>query len=79
MELDFLRETFELVLEEFQGIEECVGNLDDYVMTTGALENTKEASLLIGNWYDRLERQDLEDMADELEAAGFGEEDDPEE
>lgn len=61
LELDFLKETFELVLEEFEGIEEGKDNLEDYVLTTGALENVKEADELITSLYDRVHYVDPEE------------------
>ena len=63
-ELDFLKQTFELVLEEFSGIEEYTDSLNDYVLTTGALEQTKEACVLIDAWYTRLQKEDLEELED---------------
>lgn len=53
-ELDFLKETFELILEEFEGIEEGKDDIESYVLTTGALENSREAAVLISRWYERL-------------------------
>lgn len=65
-ELDFLHETFELVLEEFEGIEEGRDNLDDYVLTTGALEDSRLAKQLIENLYRRLHAEEFELDEEEL-------------
>jgi hypothetical protein len=68
-ELDFLNETFALTLEEFEGIEEAAhaGDLEEYVLTTGALENVKEAAFLIGKLYERLHAEEFEDLEEELD------------
>lgn len=60
-ELNFLKETFELVLEEFEGIEEArdSGDLDDYVLTTGALENSRIAYDLIEAWKTTIRNEEL--------------------
>ena len=60
-ELDFLKSTFELVLEEFEGIEEGRSDLDNYVLTTGALEDSRIAAALIGSLYERLHKEDFID------------------
>ena len=46
LELQFLEETLETVLEEFEGFEECA-DPSDYTLTTGAVELTKEALVMI--------------------------------
>ncbi len=61
MELDFLQETFDLVLEEFEGIEEIA---DNYTLTTGAYEMAQEASGLIASLYDNLHEHDYEEELD---------------
>lgn len=42
LELQFLEETLETVLDEFEGLEECP-DPGEYSLTTGAVEMTKEA------------------------------------
>ena len=46
LELQFLEETLESVLEELQGFEEC-GDANDYVFTTGAIDMCKESLLML--------------------------------
>ena len=46
MELQFLEETLESVLEELQGFEEA-GDTSDYVFTTGAIDMCKEALMML--------------------------------
>ena len=46
VELGYLRETFELVLEEFGGIEEAT-DTSDYVLTTGAKEQAEDCLRMI--------------------------------
>lgn len=61
MELGFLKNTLETALEEFTGIEEADGNLDDYVITTGAIDDCREALALVDSLVDRLRPDQLED------------------
>lgn len=61
LELGFLKETLETVLEEFTGIEEAQGNLDDYVITTGAINDCEQALALIDKLVDRLRPDKLEE------------------
>jgi len=67
-ELNFLKETFELVLEEFEGIEAGREDLEDYVLTTGALENSRTAYELIEAWVYHVHKgaAELEDEEDAL-------------
>lgn len=65
-ELAFLRETFDLVLEEFEGIEEGRDDLDNYVLTTGALENSQIAYDLIVAWQKHLHKCALEEEEGEV-------------
>ena len=67
MELGFLKETLETALEEFKGIEEADGYLDDYVITTGAITDCESALALIDALVDRLESDHLEDEDTDIE------------
>ena len=67
VELGFLEDTLELVLEELQGVVEAT----DYIMTTGAKEEVEDALLMI-----ELKQKFLEpDMYEPLEPLDFAEED----
>ena len=63
LQLQFILETFELVEEEFQGMEDYTG---DYVLTTGAQEQVEEAKDMIEAFLDHLEADQLEEEDDEL-------------
>ena len=72
MELRHLQATFELVLEELEGIEE-IGNTSDYILTTGAKEGAEECLELC-----RLKEKFLEPDSVPLELVGEMDiEDDP--
>jgi hypothetical protein len=47
VELQYLRGTFELVLEELNGIEEATAE-SDYVLTVGAKEQAEDCLRMIG-------------------------------
>jgi hypothetical protein len=61
LQLQFILETFELVEEEFQGMEDYTG---DYVLTTGAQEQVEEAKDMIEAFLDHLEANQLEEEDD---------------
>jgi hypothetical protein len=61
LQLQFILETFELVEEEFQGMEDYTG---DYVLTTGAQEQVEEAKEMIEAFLDHLEANQLEEEDD---------------
>lgn len=61
LELGFLKETLETALEEFRGIEDAQGCLDDYVITTGAIRDCESALALIDTLAGRLGPDHLED------------------
>ena len=61
LQLQFILETFELVEEEFQGMEDYTG---DYVLTTGAQEQVEEAKDMIEAFLDHLEADQLEEEDD---------------
>ena len=67
VELGFLEDTLELVLEELQGVVEAT----DYIMTTGAKEEVEDALLMI-----ELKQKFLEpDMYEPLEPLDFADDD----
>ena len=61
LQLQFLIETFKLVEEEFQGMEDYTG---DYVLTTGAQEQVEEARGMVSAFLTHLEEDHLEEEDD---------------
>lgn len=55
LELQFLEETLETVLEEFEGFEECA-DPSDYTLTTGAVEMAREALVMVKRIAHEVER-----------------------
>lgn len=57
LELKFLEETLETILDEMEGFEECA-HAEDYVFTTGAVDMCRESLVMLRRMSQEVERED---------------------